>query len=144
MTMKDGAGDDPFADEPADTQSMKGTGEIDFDEPTETTEEVPTGRTLVDVLADAFDAIDAGDLRNNIGARDDVAAALGAALEEDDSLRNDLARDLSIALDRDIDADDLDKSHAFRLLFRVGLMNAAPEVFEALQDAKAESAKRTI
>lgn len=151
MTMKQGAGEDPFPDEneSEETESMKGSGEIDFDDEeaqtTETADETTDEeQDLVDVLADALEDIEEGERNKTVSYRDDVTTALLVALDEDDDLREDLARDLGIALEKDVDPADLDSSETVRLLVRAGLKSASPETFEALGDARAELAKRSL
>lgn len=144
--MKRGAGDDPFGetDGNTDDDTMNATT---TDEPTKEpeTETIETPeQPIVDTLTHALETIKDGNASKHIGYRDDLSAALLAAMSESEQLRTDLAADLGDALDRDIDPADLDRSEVVRHLVRIGLKNGSPETFDALADAHAEIARRNL
>ena len=156
-TMKPGAGEDPFAGEEEeqdveDDVEMTGgsDSEVTFEgkDPDEDeqfefdSESDEVDR--VDLLTEVMVEIDSGERNKTISYRDELLAALLGALDEDDDLREEIASDLSAALDRDVDPDELTRSECARLLFRAGLQDVSPEVFEDLGDAKAELARQSI
>lgn len=95
--------------------------------------------TVQSLLAD----IERGDRRKTMSIRDDSLTAFLAALEEHDDLRQRVGGELSRALGRD-PADDYDRSTILRLLARVGLRESDPGMWNALAEAQAEHAKRSL
>jgi hypothetical protein len=95
---------------------------------------------LVDELVTALSEIEAGDRRKTIAVRDKPVAALLKTLDENPDEMIAVGQALQQALGRDTD-DEFDRSEISRLVFRVGLQEAAPEYMEQLQEAHAEHMK---
>jgi hypothetical protein len=150
MTMRDGAGDDPFADDPEpepEPQTEQTPDEDSMTSPTLTVEDEADSdeeQDRIERLADILEEIENGERPKTVGFRDDVTMALLVALDEDEELRDDLAQGVSGTLDREVDPDALDRSEAARLLIRAGLQNVAPEVLSDLGEARGEVAKRSL
>jgi predicted TPR repeat methyltransferase len=95
---------------------------------------------LVDELVTALSEIEAGDRRKTIAVRDKPVAALLKTLDENPDEMAAVGQALQQTLGRDTD-DEFDRSEISRLVFRVGLQEAAPEYMEQLQEAHAEHMK---
>lgn len=120
------------AESPSDSASDDSPG--DEDEPDEL--------SLVDAIAESYEAIEAGERSSNLSFRDaDLAAAL-AGLEATGDL-SDLAREAQVQAGKE--GEDLDltaRSTVLKYLIRVGLNEVDDEVAEAARDAKILLAER--
>ncbi|MHC3382167.1 hypothetical protein [Haloarcula sp. H-GB5] len=88
---------------------------------------------LSEDIQEQLEAIDDGD-RKTLAIRDESLAALfGALVERDDDL-DAAVETLADAAGRDVD--DSTKSELLRLAARVGLQEAAPELWDELLEAK--------
>jgi len=94
--------------------------------------ETDDSKALEDVVAEAFESLDNGDLHPNVTFRDEKLAALMHALDETNRL-DDVADAAAGELDREFD-EDVGKSDVYRLLIRVGLTTVAPSTTEAVKD----------
>lgn len=92
----------------------------------ETDDDTPT---LEDAIADAYAAIDAGDVSSNLTLRDENLAALFHGLEEADRLV-DVGEGAADQLDRD-DEDTETRAAVLRLLVRIGLAEVDKSVIES-------------
>jgi hypothetical protein len=94
---------------------------------------------FVERLIDSFDAVEDGEGAKTLSFHDPRMAALVTALDEDqDRLRESVAA-LQSQLDRQVDADNPDRSQFFRLAVRAGLQAADSEL---LADAKEAHSQR--
>jgi|GEM_PF-1351026 len=84
---------------------------------------------LEDAIADAYEAIDAGDVSSNLTLRDDNLAALFRGLEQSGRLA-DVGEQAADVLDRD-DEDADSRSAVLRLLVRIGLKETDTSVIDA-------------
>jgi hypothetical protein len=109
-------------------------------EPTATDSE-GEGVDRVTAIKDALVAIDAGDAPENINLRDARLKALLVGLGEADELSS-AASDAAEVLDGDpdIDLEDASQSDVARLLLRIGLQEALPEVLEDAKEARKQKA----
>jgi hypothetical protein len=90
-------------------------------------------RSLADVVREKYDALDAGDLHQNLHTRDDDLAALVAALEEQGDLER-LAEQMNDDLGR---SDDVDSRAAFvRAAVRRGIAASDPDVMDEAREGK--------
>ncbi len=85
----------------------------------ESTTESDDSQPLEDAIADAYEAIDEGDLSSNLTLRDENLAALFHGLEETDQLP-EVGQRAAEALERDPD-DTETRAAVLRLLVRIGL-----------------------
>lgn len=147
-SMKPGVGDDPFAGEDDEEDVQEESAVLGETVPHEQVGEVVVeddddlGR--VSLLADLLEDIEEGREHGNVTVHDSTLKALVIAVSRDDVLCAEVARDLGIALERDVDPEDLDRQTIIRLFTLVGLQDAAPDLFEDLGDARAELAKRSL
>jgi hypothetical protein len=87
--------------------------------------------TLADAVADAFEAIDGGDVSSNLTLRDEKLAALFRGLEAVDELA-DVGEKAAAQLDRDQE-DTETRAAVLRLLVRIGLTEVDESVIQAGQ-----------
>ncbi len=80
-------------------------------------------------MADAYEAIDAGDVSSNLTLRDDNLAALFRGLEQSGRLA-DVGEQATDELDRD-DEDTDSRAAVLRLLVRIGLQETDASVIDA-------------
>jgi hypothetical protein len=120
-----------------DSKNLDEGEEVSFDEELEEEDRVS-------VFADLMEKLDEGDRSNQIAYRDRMMVVIGDALDEDEQLREELADDLGEALDREIDAEEMNRAVVGRALVRVGLQEVAPDVYDDLGEAKAELARRSL
>ncbi|RLM83686.1 hypothetical protein D3D02_16930 [Halobellus sp. Atlit-38R] len=108
-------------------------------EPTRTTDDDAPDR--VDAIKAALTAIENGDAPENINLRDARLKALLVGLDDASEL-DDAATRVADALEgeTDIDTDDVSQSDVARLLLRVGLQEALPEVLDDATEARKEKA----
>lgn len=94
----------------------------------------------VDSIKEALLAIEAGDAPENINLRDERLKALLVGLDNSGELA-DVATGLNAALnaDTDIDTADVSQSDVARLLLRVGLREALPEVLDDAMEARQQA-----
>jgi len=109
-------------------------------EPT-TAEADDQGVDRVTAIKDALVAIEAGDAPENINLRDARLKALLVGLGEAGELSS-AAVDAAAVLDADTDvnADDASQSDVARLLLRIGLQEALPEVLDDAMEARKQKA----
>jgi hypothetical protein len=95
----------------------------------------------VEAIKNALIAIDEGDAPENINLRDARLKGLLVGLEVADELQR-VATELNTIVDGDLDVDpdDISQSDVARLLLRVGLKEAIPEVLEDAQEARKQKA----
>lgn len=86
---------------------------------------------FVETLVDELEAIEAGDTQKTVSVWDGSLAAFLAALEAHPEEMEAVGADLQAALDAS--EREIDRSEIIRLAIRVGLSEAAPEAFSALQ-----------
>lgn len=127
--MKRGVGDDPFADEEAETPEP----DSDMSSPTEVSPE----NSLTDAIVEAIEAIESGDENKNISLRDREMKALLLALDENQAAREDLASALGLE-------SDVPRSAIIRTLLRKGLQAEAPAIHEDLATAMGKYARESI
>jgi hypothetical protein len=94
--------------------------------------ETDDSKSVEDVVAEAFESLDDGDLHPNVTFRDEKLAALMHALDETNRLE-DVADAAAGELDRDLE-EGVGKSDAYRLLIRVGLTTVTPSTTEAVKE----------
>ena len=70
--------------------------------------------------------------------------ALGAAIDENEGVPRSLANNLTLALNQNIDSNDLSYSELEQLLIHTGLQDIAPNVWGDLGDAPAQVARRSL
>lgn len=110
-------------------ESAKGSSRHETEpEPTEDTDDA---LDLPAAVAEALEAIDAGDKPDLVSVRDENLSALLLALDETGQLQP-VAEDLADDLDRD--ATDANRSELVRLAIRHALDDVAPDVLEDAQD----------
>jgi hypothetical protein len=97
--------------------------------PTETAED--SGQSLEAAIADAYAAMDAGDLHENLTVRDANMAALIAGLQATGQLE-EIGDRANERLDRDFDVDTV--AGFLKAILRVGLEDIAPETLEAVEE----------
>jgi hypothetical protein len=93
----------------------------------------------VSAIKDALLAIEDGDAPENINIRDARLKALLVGLDESGELEA-IAETLAAALDTNVEAEDVSQSDVARLLLRVGLQEALPDVFEDATEARKQKA----
>lgn len=96
-------------------------------EPTQQSDD--EGPTLEAAIADAYQAIDDGDLSSNLTLRDENLAALFHGLESADQLV-DVGEAAADSLGRDADGTDT-RAAVLRLLVRIGLQNVDESLIES-------------
>jgi len=101
-------------------------------EPTSSREEDAPDR--VDAIKEALDDIEDGDAPENINLRDARLKALLVGLGDAGELE-DAASALAPKVDVDVDTSDISQSDIARLLLRLGLQEALPEVYDAGREA---------
>lgn len=94
----------------------------------------------VAAIKDALVSIEAGEAPENINLRDQRLKALLVALDETGEL-DTIAATLADELGTDIDTSDVSQSEVARLLLRVGLQEALPDVLDDATEARKEKAK---
>lgn len=97
----------------------------------------------VEDLVAALDAVADDPNGNMIGVRDTTMAALLDVVADDDALREELVDDLEATLDAGVDR-PAEPSDLHRLLLHAGVRAAAPNLYEDLQDARAERARHSF
>jgi hypothetical protein len=90
-------------------------------------------KSLVEAVADAFDAIDENEKHNHISVRDDRLAALFHGLEDADELER-VIEQAAAQLGKDTEELDARKSTAYRLLLRVAIQEVDDELLEQGKD----------
>lgn len=94
----------------------------------------PTARPdLATAVADALEAIDAGDAPNLVSVRDDNLSALLQALDETDRLQ-DVVDELAHSLDRDVA--DANRSDLVRMAIRYAVSDVAADVLEEAREGR--------
>lgn len=88
---------------------------------------------FIETLVAELDAIDAGETQKTVSVWDGSFAAFLHALEAHPEQLDAVGTDLQAALDGDTD-EPVDRSEIIRLALRVGLKEASPETFAALQE----------
>ena len=88
---------------------------------------------FIDTLVDELEAIDAGDTQKTVSVWDGSIAAFLHALEDHPAQLEAVGDDLQAALEVSPD-EPVDRSDIIRLALRVGLAEASPEAFKALQE----------
>lgn len=94
-------------------------------------EESPETLSLEDAIADAYEALDAGDLHENLTVRDDNMAALVAGMQATGDLEA-VGKSANRRLDRDFDVDT--RAGFLRAVLRVGLDEVASEKLDAVEE----------
>lgn len=85
--------------------------------------------------------VEKGETQKTVSFWDGDITALLRALEQYPDIQEQVGRALQSELEQDNQSTSVDRSMILRLVVRVGLQTAAPEVVEALLDAKAKSAR---
>lgn len=130
--MKQGAADDPFADEPDPEPSPP-------EETAPAPDEVgPTGR--VEALADVLEAQDQGEAGKVVQAWNQDLAAILLALEDLDEL-DSLGKPLSKNLDRE-PLDEYQRSDIVRLALRWAIEEIDDELIDEVRKARGVKASR--
>jgi hypothetical protein len=107
---------------------------------TSTTDDQPAAVDRVSAIKKALVAIEDGESPENINFRDAQLKALLVGLDDVDQL-GETAEQLGAVLDDDIDTEDgVSQSDLARLLMRVGLREALPEVREDATEAEQQKA----
>lgn len=88
---------------------------------------------FIETLVTELEAIDAGETQKTVSVWDGSFAALLHALDAHPDQLDAVGTDLQRALDVSPD-EPVDRSELIRLALRVGLKEASPETFAALQD----------
>lgn len=88
---------------------------------------------FIETLVSELDAIDAGETQKTVSVWDGSFAAFLRALEAHPEQLDAVGADLQAELDGSAD-DSVDRSEVIRLALRVGLKEASPETFAALQE----------
>jgi len=99
--------------------------------------------SFVDVLVDALDSAEAGDLSETVTAYDPILAAVLQALEEDDRM-DDIFNQLREAYDGESGLTDESRSAIIRLAVRVGLQEGTDDVMDDLKQAVEDRRTTTI
>ena len=89
---------------------------------------------FVDVLDEALEAVNQGDISDTITAYDPKLAAVLQALEEDEQMNN-VFEQLQIAYDGDSGLQKPSRSAIIRLAVRVGLQEGTDGVLDDLEEA---------
>jgi len=89
---------------------------------------------LEDAIADAYEAIDEGEVSSNLTLRDANLAALFHGLEESDHLA-DVGDDAAAILGRENEDTDT-RAAVLRLLVRIGLQEVDEDVIQAGKDGR--------
>ena len=97
---------------------------------------------FIETLVDELEAIDAGDSQKTVSVWDGSLAAFLAALEAHPDEMEAVGSDLQAALD--VTDREIDRSELIRLAIRVGLAEASPEAFAALQTGVQEHAVNNL
>jgi hypothetical protein len=98
---------------------------------------------FVDVLDEALESIDQGELSDTITAYDPKLAAVLQALEEDDRM-DDVFEQLQEAYDGDSGLQKPSRSAIIRLAVRVGLQEGTDSVLDDLEEAVSRRQTTTI
>ena len=98
---------------------------------------------FVDVLDEALESIDQGELSDTITAYDPKLAAVLQALEEDDRM-DDVFDQLQEAYDGDSGLQKPSRSAIIRLAVRVGLQEGTDSVLDDLEEAVSRRQTTTI
>ena len=135
--MKDGSGEDPFADPVEDTST-----DDDVQETTETVPQEDVGdfavqgeQSMADAIAGALGDVEAGEAKNTIGFRHDELKSVLLAMDESPALREQLAA-LCEAAGISVDEDGPEPSDVVRAAMLAGLHAEAPDVLAAVDEAK--------
>ena len=99
--------------------------------------------SFVDVLVDALDSAEAGDLSETVTAYDPTLAAVLQALEEDDRM-DDIFNQLREAYDGESALTDESRSAIIRLAVRVGLQEGTDDVMDDIKQAVEDRRTTTI
>lgn len=86
--------------------------------------------SLEAAIAKAYEKIDANEIPETLTLRDEHLAALFAGLDETDQLQT-IGAEAAKALDRDVDSDLGTRATVLKLLVRIGIQEAQPEVIDA-------------
>jgi hypothetical protein len=97
------------------------------------------GVSRVDAIKTALDDIKDGGAPENINLRDANLKALLVGLDNADEL-DAVAASLGEEVESDVDAEDVSQSDVARLLMRVGLQSALPDVWEEANQAARQRA----
>ena len=98
---------------------------------------------FVDVLDEALESIDQGELSDTITAYDPKLAAVLQALEEDDRM-DDVFEQLQEAYDGDSGLQKPSRSAIIRLAVRVGLQEGTDSVLDDLEEAVSRRQTTTV
>lgn len=98
---------------------------------------------FVDTIVDELDAIDAGETQKTVSVWDGSVAAFLHALETHPEQLETVGADLQAALESSPD-EPVDRSEVIRLALRVGLKEASPETFAALQEGVQQHAVKQL
>lgn len=128
--MKSGAGEDPWDDEPEESESEGAESVFDEDVDEDVSETTPA-----DIIAEKLGEIEDGDLRTNVNFRHNKSKSILAAMDESEELREELAA-LGDAVGVDLDPDELDQSSVARAAFLAGLASVTPEVLDMFDEAE--------
>jgi hypothetical protein len=93
---------------------------------------------LVNDIVAELEAIDAGKQQKTVSVWDGPMAAFVRALEANPEQLEAVGHALQER--RDVDGDDIDRSEVLRHALRLGFQTAAPEHYEAVQDAVQQQA----
>ena len=95
-------------------------------------------------ILNALSALEDGERAKTVSTRDESLMAFLVALDECPEERAAVGQALGHALDRDIDAEHVDRSTIVRLAVRAGLSTAAPDQWETLRAAVGEHARQRL
>lgn len=98
---------------------------------------------ITDDIVDALEDIDSGEENKTVAYRDEKLASLFIALRENPEMMESMGEDLFNYLDIS-SQEDVDRSMLHRLLVRVGLKEAVPEIDDQLADANIEYNKSSL
>lgn len=98
---------------------------------------------FIDTLVSELDAIDAGETQKTVSVWDGSFTAFLHALEAHPEQLDAVGADLQAALDVPTD-EPVDRSEVIRLALRVGLKEASPETFVALQKGVQQHAVKQL
>lgn len=97
-------------------------------------------KSFEDLVIDALDEVEDGDIHKTISFWDPRLAALLAALEEDEDRLEQIVADLQRELGQEVNTDDADRPEVLRLAIRHGLQEVDEELFEEASEAQTKRA----